>query len=165
MHCLARLGSLMALTGVAFSTGACAAMGVRTEGTSGPIAWRVTDVAVVTREIQGRSVDGQAFTLVLTNTGDRTVTFTKMEERQYRPGTGSGLSSYPGRWILRPGKEWKLNRFASLVCLSYAGCTDAGSTQFLYRIVFTGTDDQDQPIETRLDITLPPAAMSRTPPR
>lgn len=165
MHRLARLGSLMALAGVALSTGACAGLGVRTEGTSGQIAWRVIDVAVVTREVQGRPIDGQAFTVVLTNTSDRTVTFTKMEERQYRPGTGSGLSSYSGRWIVRPGREWKLERFASLICRSQAGCTDASSTQFLFLIILTGTDDQDQPVEARLDITLPPAAMGRTPAR
>jgi len=163
MHRLARLGSLIALTGVALSTGACAGMGVRTEGTRGPIAWRVIDVAVVTREVEGRPVDAQAFTLVLTNTGDRTVTFTKMEERQYRPGTNSGFSSYSGRWILRPGREWKIKRSASLVCNSKSGCTEAGSTQFLFRIVFTGTDDQDQPVEAVLDITLPPSAMGRAP--
>jgi hypothetical protein len=33
----------------------------------------------------------------------------------------------------------------------------------LFRIIFTGSDDQDQPVEARMDITLPPAAMGRAP--
>ena len=163
MHRLARLGSLTALTGVALVTGACAGLGVRTEGTSGPIAWRVIDVAVVTRDIRGQAVDGQAFTVVVTNTSDRTLTFTRMDEKRYRPGTNSGAASYTGKWVLRPGREWKINRFTSLVCNDPSGCAESSSTQSLLQIVLTGNDDQDRPVQARLDITLPPAATGRPP--
>jgi hypothetical protein len=163
MHRLARLGSLMALSGVTLFTGACAGLGVRTEGTSGPIAWRVIDVAVVTRDIRGQAVDGQAFTVVVTNTSDRTLTFTRMDEKRYRPGTNTGFASYTGRWVLRPGLEWKINRFTSLVCNDAGGCAESGSTQSLLQIILTGSDDENRPVEARLDITLPPAAIGRAP--
>jgi hypothetical protein len=151
------LGStLLLLTG-------CASLAVHTEGTSGPIAWRVDDIAVVTRQVNGKPVDGQAFVLVLKNTSDRTLTLTRMEESRYRPQTGGSTASYNGSWMLRPGGESRFNRFTSLVCNSGQGCTDSGANLALFRIIFTGTDDGGQPVEARMDITLPAAAVGRPP--
>ncbi len=163
MHRLARPVHLMELAGAVLFVSACGSLEVRTEGTSGPIAWRVSDIAVVTRDIQGKAVDGQAFTVVVTNTSDRTLTFTRMDEKRYRPGTNTGSASYTGRWVLRRGREWKINRFTSLVCNDASGCAESGSTQTLLQIVLTGNDDQDRPVQARLDITLPPAATGRAP--
>lgn len=148
--------ALLLLTG-------CASLGVRTDGTSGPIAWRVENIAVVTREVRGNPREGQAFTVVLKNVGDRTITFTRIDEMRYRPQTDGSSASYSGRWVLRPGVEWKWDRFASLACPSESGCTDSGSSQALFRMIFTGTDDEKRPIEARLDITLPPAVTGRAP--
>jgi len=139
-------------------------MAVQTEGTSGPIAWRVADLRVAQRDVQDQT-ESVSFTLVLRNVGERTMTFTQMERTVYRPGTGPGSAIYSGRWELRPGGEWKIPLSSRTVCRSYAGCSGSGATQVLWRIILTGDDDQGHPIETRLDITLPAQATGPTPPK
>jgi len=156
MRRLVRGIAVLALSG-------CASLGVHTEGTSGPIAWRVDDLAVVTREVNGKPVEGQAFVLVLKNTSDRTITLTRMEETRYRPQTNGSTSIYSGPWVLSPGGERRFNRYTSLVCNTPQGCTDSGASQALFRIIFTGSDDQQHPVAATLDITLPAAATSRAP--
>ncbi len=143
------------VAGALLLLGGCAALGARTEGTSGPLAWRVADLRVETREIQGKAVNGRAFTLVIRNISDRTLTITTMGEKRYQPGTGSSSSAYAVRRELRPGAERKISRYATLVCNSPATCTDSGGAQPMFQIDFAGVDDQNRPIEARLDITLP----------
>jgi len=147
-----------------FLSGGCAAMAIKTEGTSGPIAWRVADLRVVGPDVPDRT-DSVSFTLEIRNVSDRTVTFTQMERTVYRPGTGPGSTNHTGRWELRPGGEWKIPLSSRTVCRSYAGCSGSGATQVLWRIVLTGEDDQNRPIEARLDIVLPPQATGPTPPK
>jgi hypothetical protein len=96
------------VVGLLLLLGGCASLGVRTEGTSGPIAWRIADLRGETRDIRGRAVDGRAFTLVIRNIGDRTLILTKMTEKRYQPGTGSNSTSYAVRWELLPGAERKI---------------------------------------------------------
>ena len=90
MHrlCLVRLRNLTQLAGVLLLIGACAGVGVRTEGTSGPLAWRVTDLATVTRNIQGQPVDTYDFNLEIRNVSDRAITLTKMHRTVYQAGGG-----------------------------------------------------------------------------
>jgi hypothetical protein len=156
-------GRWLTLAGLLLLLGGCASLGVRTEGTSGPLAWRVADLRVETREIQGRAVDGRAFTLVIRNISDGTLTITKMGEQRYQPGTGSSSSSRAVQWRLRPGAERRIPRFTTLVCNSPPTCTDSGGSQPMFQIDFAGVDDQNRPIEARLDITLPADAMGRAP--
>jgi len=151
------------LAAVLLLIGGCAGLGVRTEGTSGLLAWRVTDLRVETRESQGKTLDGRAFTVVITNISDRTLTLTKMDETRSQPGTGTSFATYPIRWELAPGAERKIPRFSTLVCRSPAGCTDSGGAQPMFQIDFEGVDDQKRPIAARLDITLPPEASGRAP--
>ena len=151
------------VAGALLLLGGCAALGARTEGTSGPLAWRVADLRVETREIQGKAVNGRAFTLVIRNISDRTLTITTMGEKRYQPGTGSSSSSYAVRRELRPGAERKISRYATLVCNSPATCTDSGGAQPMFQIDFPGVDDQNRPIEARLDVVLPADAMGRPP--
>jgi hypothetical protein len=138
-------------------------LSTRTEGTSGPIAWRVENIRVVTAEAEGKPYDAQAFTVVLKNVSERTVTFTNFDETKYRPGTKPGVTRSTGSWVLRPGSEWKINRTAGLVCRSGGGCMGGGATHQMVRIIVTGSDDQGRPVEAQLDITLPPADIGRTP--
>jgi hypothetical protein len=151
------------LAGVVLLLGGCAGLGVRTEGTSGPLAWRVADLRAETREIQGKAVEGRAFMLVIRNISDRTLTLTKMGERRYQPGTGLTSAIFAVRWELRPGAEQKIPRFTTLVCDSLVGCSDRVGAQPMFQIDFAGVDDQNRPIEARLDVVLPPAARGRAP--
>ncbi|MGH2361674.1 MAG: hypothetical protein ACRDGM_14175 [bacterium] len=130
---------------------------VRTEGTSGPIAWRVTDLATVTRNIQGQAAETYDFTLEIRNVGDRAITLTKMNRTVYQAGGGQpGYSSVNGRWELKPRADWKFPLYSYTYCIASQGCLDRGGAQPLWQIVFTGTDDQNRPIEARIDIALPP---------
>ena len=134
----------------------CASV-ARTEGTSGPLAWRVTDLGIVTRNIQGQAVDTYDFTLAIKNVSGRTLTLTKMHRTVYQAGGGQpGHSSMNGRWELAPGGEWKFPLYSYTSCTESQGCLDRRNAQPLWQIVFTGADDQDRPIENRLEIILPP---------
>ena len=141
----------------------CASLAVHTEGVSEPLAWRVTDLALVTRQIDGRAIDGRAFTLVIKNVGTRMLTLRKMDETKYQPGTNPSSASYSGLWVLRPGAEWRIPRFYSLVCNSPRGCADSTFAQPMFRIDIEGVDERNNPVQVRLDITLPPEAMGRPP--
>ncbi len=133
----------------------CAAV-VKTEGTSGPIAWRATDFKAGTRQIQGQSVDTSEFTLVVRNVSDKAITLTRMDRIVYQPGMTAGQSSFPGRWELAPGAERKFPLYSFRQCLSSEGCHPTTGTQMLWQITFTGTDAQNRPVEARMDIAPPP---------
>jgi len=123
----------------------------------------VENIAVATREFDGKPYTGQTFTVVLKNVSDRTVTFTRYDETRYAPGINPMMRSYNGEWVLRPGQDWKLERFEWRVCNYGGGCVGGGGSQTLSRFIFTGRDDQGQTAEATLDITLPPAATGPTP--
>src|SRR5262249_14677630 len=99
------LGRVLLTIGVLSSLVGCATA-VRTEGTNGPLAWRVTDMTTVTRNIQGQPVDTYDFTLVVRNVGDRGLTLTKMNRTIFQAGGGQpGHNSVTGKWELGPGGE------------------------------------------------------------
>jgi hypothetical protein len=160
---LIRSQKLFYISAIALLFAGCASLGIRTEGKSGPVEWRVVNIATVTREIEGRQIQGQAWTVVIKNVSDRTVTFTTFEEIRYQPQTNPGVRQWNGNWVLRPGADWNSDRFSYLVCNSGHGCTDSGSTHKLVRINLTGKDDQGRPVEAHLDITLPPGDIGRGP--
>ena|SRR5207249_3190825 len=157
-----RASRFVALLSIVSAVGGCATLGPRTEGVSGPIAWQVADLAVSTREINGRPVDGRAFTLVIKNVSAETVTFTQFDETRYQPGTAPGSTSRAGRWILAPGQEWRVPRFYSLVC-SFDRCTDTTLAQPMFRIRLRGEKQQGGTVDATLDITLPAQGMGRPP--
>jgi len=114
-------------------------------------------MATVTRNIQGQAVDTYDFTLVIRNVGDRRLTLTKMNRTIYQAGGGQpGHNSVTGRWELGPGGEWRFPLYSYTHCTVSQGCTERASHQPMWQIVFTGTDDQNRPVESRLDLTLPP---------
>ena len=134
--------------------GGCAGM-TRTEGSSGPLAWRVTNPAIVTRNIQGQPTDTYDFTLVVKNVTDRPITLTRMHRTIYMAGGGApGYSSVDGRWEIRPGGEWRFPLYSYEHCTNSSGCTWRGVNQPIWQIVFTGVDAASQ-FEARVDITLP----------
>jgi len=141
----------------------CAGLQARMEGSDGPVAWRVLDLAMVTRDVDGKAVDSSTFTLAIRNVSDRAVTFTQMDRTVHRPGTNSNPTSHSGRWELRPGVEWKVPLSSRLICRSLSGCSGSAATQPMWRIVLTGEDDQQRPIHVRMDIVLPPQIVGQTP--
>ena len=56
----------------------CAAY-VRTEGISGPVAWRATDLALSKRMVDGKEREVYSFTLVLKETKGTGIIFTYMK--------------------------------------------------------------------------------------
>ena len=146
----------LAILWMVVSLGGCAAA-VKTEGQSGPIAWRATDMGTVTRSIAGQAVDTYEFTLVIKNVSDRTIVFTRMDRTVYQAGGGDpGRGSREGPWALRPGVERRFPLYTYTRCTSPRGCEDRGGAQPLWQIVFTGVDDQDRPLESRFEVRLPP---------
>src|SRR5690349_6918273 len=93
---------VLAMMAVAVGWVGCAGV-VRTEGTSGPIAWRATEFATVTRTIRGQQVDTYEFTLLVKNVSDRALVFTKIDRTVFQAGAGQpGRRSVEGQWELRP---------------------------------------------------------------
>ena len=84
--------------------GGCASLGPKTEGVSGPIAWRVSDLSITTREVNGRPVDTRTFTLVLQNASSETITLTSVDETRFQPGASPGYSKRSGHWVIEPGR-------------------------------------------------------------
>jgi hypothetical protein len=48
-------------------TTGCATLGSRTEGQSGPLAWRTTDLAIVAKNVGGQAAETYDFTLHIRN--------------------------------------------------------------------------------------------------
>ena len=150
-----RRTGLVILSLVVSLTG-CAGI-ARTEGASGPLAWRVTDMGSVTRNIGGQAVETYDFTLVIKNISDRTLAFTRIERTVYEAGGGQpGRSAQEGRWELRPGVERRFPMYSFMKCTDSFGCLDRGGAQPMWRLVFLGADDQQRPVESRFEIILPP---------
>jgi hypothetical protein len=134
----------------------CASLGVRTEGTSGPIAWHVTDLksAAGPRDVLGT----YSFTLVLKETQGMPLTFT------YRKDTISAsnltvLNSEDQAINLRfrPHEERRFPLTFSWDCAGGMGdCIDPGSVAPRWTITLTGTDEKGTPVKAVINIALPP---------
>lgn len=143
--------------------GGCASLGPRTEGVSGPIVWRITDLRVEAREINGQSFAGRAFTLVLKNIGPQIITITTMDEYRFQHRTNGRVSTSTGRWLLKPGQDWEIPKFYYTVCNFQGGCTDGPASQPMFRIRLTGVNDEDRPVNETINIVLPAEGMGRSP--
>jgi len=115
----------LACLGTALGIAGCAGLGPRTDGVSGPIAWRVTDLRTETREINGQPFDGRAFTLVLKNISPGTITVTTMDEYRFQHRTNGRPTNLTGRWVLKSGEEWKIPKFYYTACHFQGGCSTA----------------------------------------
>lgn len=138
----------------------CAALGVRTEGVSGPIAWRATDFNVGsvpgdTGIIGRRDREIYAFTLVLQETQGTAITFTKVA---YTIAGSVGLKPFSteetGQWRLRPHGELRWPLSSTYGCASI-DCVDPGFVAPVWHITLMGTDDRGQPVRIAIDLRLP----------
>ena len=138
----------------------CAALGVRTEGISGPIAWRATDLKVqAVGEAPGfvgrTQKEVYSFTLVLQETQGTAITFTKMAYTLYSsPTLLPYASEATGRWVLGPRRALRWPFSSTFSCPSH-DCNEPGFIAPRYHIILTGTDSQDQPVRVVIDLRLP----------
>jgi hypothetical protein len=147
----------------------CASLRVRTEGVSGPIAWRATDLKIQAAGeatgVIGAGVQQEvySFTLVLRETHGTALTFTKMA---YRIDSGPGIRPFFAeqgvQWSLRPRGELRWPLHSTWSCTG-GDCVRPGLFAPVWHIVLTGTDTQGQPVRVVIDLTLPanPAALEK----
>ena len=139
----------------------CASLGMRTEGVSGPIAWRATDLKIQAvgeaAGVVGRPVQQEvySFTLILQETQGTALTFTKIE---YRIDSGPGIHPFfaerVGQWRLRPHRELRWPLSSTWSCPS----TDCVRPEFfapVWHIILTGTDNRGQEVRVVIDLKLP----------
>jgi hypothetical protein len=133
----------------------CASLGVRTEGTSGPIAWHVTDLksASVPRDAPGT----YSFTLVLKETQGTPITFTYRKDTIY--ASNITVLNSEDRTInlrFRPHEERRFPLTFSWSCAGGIGdCRDPGSVAPMWTINLTGTDEKGNPVKAVINIKLP----------
>lgn len=136
----------------------CSALQPRLEGLSGPIAWQATDLRVIERKVAGDNRDLYAFTLVLKELQNTTITFTQMEYRVSQPGVKEfGVTQQKAlAWTLKPHGELR-KPFAVYWYCSSGHCDDfALYPAPQYDIVLTGSNDKGDPIRAAVHFKLPP---------
>ena len=146
----------------------CASLGVRTEGVSGPITWRATDLKIqAVGEAPGFVGKAQqevySFTLVLQETQGTAITFTKMAYTLYSsPTLLPYASETTGRWVLGPRRELRWPFSSTFYCPSH-DCNAPGFIAPRYHIILTGTGSQGEPVRVVIDLWLPdnPDAMKK----
>lgn len=153
---------------LAFGVVGCAStVGMSTEGVSGPVAWRVTDMGVVEGPSPRSPSDpggGSIYTatLVLKETKGIEITFTEVNVALYGGSQGKPRS---GRWVLPARGEVRvpLNAYFGCPKIAWHGCEDVGVLAPQWHFTATGTDDRDRPVRVVIDIALPPANTVKTP--
>lgn len=128
----------------------CASLGVRTEGTSGPIAWHVTELKL--EDDRG----AYSFTLVLKETQGIPLTFTYRKDTIHAVDI-TFLQSFDQALGLRlkPHEERRLPLSVSWGCLA-GNCFKPRNVSPRWTINLTGIDDQGNPIKAIINIALPP---------
>ena len=129
-----------------------------TEGTSGPIAWSITEATSEADPVAERSA--YAFVLVLHETQGTALTFTTMT---YTFSSGSG-GIHPGvdertrngTWKIRAHGRYRFRFRFTAFCPEGSGCIKPGWLAPTYHIVLTGTDSQEKPVQVIIDTKLPP---------
>lgn len=129
-----------------------------TEGTSGPIAWSITDAKAAADPVAERSA--YAFVLLLHETQGTPLTFTTLTYTVYH-GTGGiepGVAerTLQGTWKLRAHGSYRFPFTYTASCPEGSGCVKPGVLAPTYHIVLTGTDNQDKPVRVVIDTKLPP---------
>ena len=128
-----------------------------TEGTSGPIAWSITDAKAAADRVGERYA--YAFVLVLQETQGTPLTFTTMTYTVYSgTATHSGTSEWTreGTWKLRARGRYRFPFTYTATCPEGSGCIKLEPLAPTYHIVLTGTDSHDQPVRVVIDTKLPP---------
>ena len=129
----------------------------RTEGTSGPIAWYITDATSDANTREERYI--YFFVLVLQETQGTPITFTTMTYTIYSgTATSSGVNerTRQGTWKLQAHGRYRFPFTYTVTCREGSGCIKLGPLAPTYHIVLTGTDSQDKPVRVIIDTKLPP---------
>jgi hypothetical protein len=128
-----------------------------TAGTSGPIAWHVTEAK--SESIHAEDRYAYSFVLVLQETQGTPITFTTMTYTVYS-GTTTHSPSYEEtihRNIpLRPRSAYRLPFTFTITCPELKGCSPIIALAPTYHIRLTGTDNHAKPVQVSIDIKLPP---------
>jgi hypothetical protein len=131
----------------------CASLGARTEGTSGPLAWRVTDLQseAVRGEVRGR----YAFTLVLKESQGIPLTFTYRKDTIYASHlTVTESVDQAIHLRLRPYEERRFPLAFTWGCVEEP-CIKPGTVAPMWYITLTGTDEHGKAVKTVMKIRLP----------
>jgi len=128
-----------------------------TAGTSGPIAWHVTEAKSESTLAEDRYV--YSFVLVLQETQGTPITFTTMTYTVYS-GTETHSPSY-GETVdrniqLRPRSAYRLPFTFTITCPELRACSKIVGLAPTYHIMLTGTDNHAKPVHVSIDIKLPP---------
>ena len=139
------------------SLAACASLGVKTEGVSGPVAWQATDLDLSRQSIGNRDVWTYSFSLLLQEQGGERLVFNEIQMAIYQPGVGPGVATYNGVWPLAANGKMRVPLQSSITCPFGAGGSCLGPTVPvpLWQLVFRGKNDQGRPVSIKIDSTLP----------
>jgi len=138
----------------------CASLGVRTEGTSGPIAWHVTDLkSELVPGLRGTPGDARgtySFTLVLKETQGIRITFTYRKDTMYASSITILQSVDQAINLrLRPHEERRFPLTFSWGCPA-GDCLQVENVAPRWTINLTGTDGKGNAVTVVININLPP---------
>jgi len=148
---------LLAVLLGAVSAGCAAYWQAHTEGTSGPIAWYITDARSDSNLREERYT--YAFVLALQETQGTAITFTTLTYTFYSGAAvtpGVDERTIQGTWKLRARGGYRFPFTFTIACPEGSGCIKPGPLAPTYHIVLTGTDSQDKPVRVIIDAKLPP---------
>ena len=139
-------------------TGCAAYWQAHTEGTSGPIAWHITDAKSAADRVGERSA--YSFILVLQETQGTPLTFTTLTYTVYS-GSGGIQAGAQEQTIQGTSKLWahgtlRMPFTYTATCPEGSGCIKLEPLAPTYHIVLMGTDSHDQPVRVVIDTKLPP---------
>src|SRR5881296_1406810 len=137
----------------------CASLGVRTEGTSGPLAWHVTDLkAESVPGLRGTTGDAHgtySFTLILKETQGIPITFTYRKDTIYASSlTILNLADQAINLRFRPHQERRFPLTFSWGCPA-GDCLRVENVAPKWTINLTGTDDKGNAVQVVININLP----------
>lgn len=153
---------ILALLSLVLSLSACAGRHAALTGSSGPVAWQVTELQFVERLIDGTPRQLYTFTLVLDETQGQDLTFTQVVSVIQHPYLPTTPQQVPVQWHLRPRGTLRQPFFFPW-CSTEVCKQQAALAPLRYTIALLGTDTRGRPVQVTLRTTLPPTLPS-TPP-
>jgi hypothetical protein len=137
----------------------CASLGVRTEGTSGPLAWHVTDLkSEAVPGLRGTTGDAHgtySFTLILQETHGMPLTFTYRKDTIYASSLTILQSADQAIHLrFRPHQERRFPLTFSWGCPA-GDCLQVENVAPRWAITLTGSDDKGNAVKAVIDIILP----------
>jgi len=139
------------------SLAACASLGVKTEGVSGPVAWHATDLELASKTFNNQGYWVYSFSVLLEEKQGTGLVFNEIQTTVYQPGAGSGTATYNGVWRLEANGRMRIPLESTLVCHFSAGGACGGSNVPIpmWRLILRGRSDQNHTVTIPIDMTLP----------